>query len=281
MMTEAELLNAEDGSASGPPSKAVYGCSKFAKLAIAASVFCSVVALGLVHARLTGGSGMMKVDSEPAIVELLSGWQQEVLDLHNDYRSAHAAPALTWNTALASKAQSCLSKNHGPPPNWVLKHCSSGENIAGVNQWYDHKAGVKMWYDEIAHTSGGDGAVTSFGMNTGHYTQVVWKSTTKIGCAKKSDIMICNYAPPGNMQGAFEQNVIPLSKADSSGSAPDGGSCKDKTLPNGDDWHDSDGQMYHCNWYKKATRCYDHGHSHAYKGMTAKDACCECGGGAR
>ena len=40
----------------------------------------------------------------------------------------------------------------------------------------------------------------------GHYTQVVWKSTTEVGCGtavcgNKAQIWVCRYAPSGNMAG--------------------------------------------------------------------------------
>ncbi len=39
----------------------------------------------------------------------------------------------------------------------------------------------------------------------GHYTQIVWKTTKKVGCAKiicdEMDVWVCNYDPPGNWIG--------------------------------------------------------------------------------
>ena len=36
----------------------------------------------------------------------------------------------------------------------------------------------------------------------GHYTQMVWKSTTDVGCATATgnnyDVLVCRYNPPGN-----------------------------------------------------------------------------------
>jgi hypothetical protein len=40
------------------------------------------------------------------------------------------------------------------------------------------------------------------GSLVGHYTQVVWRDTTEVGCglatANGNDILVCNYNPPGN-----------------------------------------------------------------------------------
>ncbi|MBV9992478.1 MAG: hypothetical protein JOZ72_14450 [Alphaproteobacteria bacterium] len=39
----------------------------------------------------------------------------------------------------------------------------------------------------------------------GHYTQIVWRETTKLGCATASskdwDVLVCRYSPPGNTIG--------------------------------------------------------------------------------
>src|SRR3979409_941582 len=55
----------------------------------------------------------------------------------------------------------------------------------------------------------------------GHFTQVVWKSTTKLGCAKNTcslggvsgTLWACEYDPPGNDPSVVGQNVLkPVAK---------------------------------------------------------------------
>ena len=54
-----------------------------------------------------------------------------------------------------------------------------------------------------------------FSSGTADFTQVVWKNTTKLGCAaskaKKNIniIVVCNYNRPGNYLGGYEENVFP------------------------------------------------------------------------
>lgn len=40
----------------------------------------------------------------------------------------------------------------------------------------------------------------------GHFTQVVWWNTARLGCGKATgadgnDVVVCNYDPPGNFDG--------------------------------------------------------------------------------
>ena len=72
---------------------------------------------------------------------------------------------------------------------------------------------VKSWYDEIEmyHYDR-----PKFSHETGHFTQVVWRSTTKLGCAMAKShgprggvYLTCNYDPYGNLEGAFRENVLP------------------------------------------------------------------------
>jgi hypothetical protein len=55
---------------------------------------------------------------------------------------------------------------------------------------------------------------------TGHFTQIIWKSTTKVGCARcggkgskwYETYVVCDYMPPGNIVANnnfyFKQNVL-------------------------------------------------------------------------
>lgn len=54
-----------------------------------------------------------------------------------------------------------------------------------------------------------------FSEATGHFTQLVWEGTTKVGCgavkcntdSAKGWFFVCEYDPPGNVVGAFRENV--------------------------------------------------------------------------
>ena len=47
---------------------------------------------------------------------------------------------------------------------------------------------------------------------TGHFTQIIWKGTTKVGAAvvKRGNIVVvvARYTPAGNFMGRFKQNVL-------------------------------------------------------------------------
>lgn len=64
---------------------------------------------------------------------------------------------------------------------------------------------VAMWVAEAPQYSG------SYSPATGHWTQVVWKSTTAVGCGAArcsfGSFVVCRYSPPGNVMGQFAQNV--------------------------------------------------------------------------
>jgi hypothetical protein len=68
------------------------------------------------------------------------------------------------------------------------------------------------WYNEVYQY---DFAHGDFSPNTGHYTQLVWKSTERLGAgiAYNSDrtkvYIAAQYSPPGNYLGQFQVNVFP------------------------------------------------------------------------
>ena len=72
---------------------------------------------------------------------------------------------------------------------------------------------VDSWYSEIErYVFCGNGRSPG----TGHFTQVVWADTRCLGvglASKDGKVMVvCNYDPPGNMIGAYQDNVLPASQ---------------------------------------------------------------------
>ena len=76
---------------------------------------------------------------------------------------------------------------------------------------------VKSWYDEIKDFdfNAPDDQRRSPIHKVGHFTQVVWKGSQKVGCAQAAAIggnrggvyTVCNYEPAGNYLREFGKNV--------------------------------------------------------------------------
>lgn len=148
--------------------------------------------------------------TSPATASSVPSEMKDLLRTHNIYRCMHNVPAMTWEPEIQKLAQAWADYlprvgklMHGGmdqyPPGRLGQNLAYGANDAGS---------VKMWYDEIQYTN--NGLVNSFGSKTGHYTQVVWKESTKLGCGKISRmrLVVCDYFPAGNMRGQFTQNVL-------------------------------------------------------------------------
>jgi uncharacterized protein YkwD len=132
---------------------------------------------------------------------------------HNQVRARHCAPPLRWSAPLASSAQRWANtlRDRG----CALGHSggSHGENLAAATAgMLDAAAVVGMWYDEGKRYSFRSGG---FSMKTGHFTQVVWRDTKEVGCGRSEcnglDVWICQYDPPGNVEGQYRENVLPTS----------------------------------------------------------------------
>ncbi|KAL1468882.1 hypothetical protein MTO96_041196 [Rhipicephalus appendiculatus] len=72
---------------------------------------------------------------------------------------------------------------------------------------------VESWYSEISDYRW-DGSTPDVDA-VGHFTQLIWKETTSMGCAQARGptnkiLVVANYAPPGNVVGKFAACVPPL-----------------------------------------------------------------------
>jgi uncharacterized protein YkwD len=137
----------------------------------------------------------------------------DTLAAHNKLRAKHCAPPLTWSAEVASVAsgwarrlrdKDCAFKHNPRTP--------YGENLSFFSPvgLLDGPGVVRDWYDEVSMY---DFSRPGFDMRTGHFTQVVWKDTRRLGCGAAlcggGEVWVCSYSPPGNYRGDFEQNVLP------------------------------------------------------------------------
>jgi len=129
-----------------------------------------------------------------------------------------ALPALGWSDAAATVAQAWASGcrfQHNPGRG--ADGTPRGENIAAyapAGQAAATPAGVvKSWGGEWSAFDYAANACAS-GQVCGHYTQLVWRGTTRVGCARATcsvnspfsgaptwDFFVCDYEPPGNWSG--------------------------------------------------------------------------------
>jgi pathogenesis-related protein 1 len=133
---------------------------------------------------------------------------------HNKLRAQENAslPNLTWDATVADYAlrkvtflansNNCTMSHTAGPTN-----PGYGENLAWSSaSSYTAVAATNAWYDEKPNYTYSTNTCAS-GKVCGHYTQVVWKNSTKIGCAGVvcsnggGIIYGCNYDPPGNYSG--------------------------------------------------------------------------------
>ena len=136
--------------------------------------------------------------------------ESDAVAAHNTYRAAVKVPDIAWSAALAEHAEvhaKRLAKEH------QFYHSKDrhgeGENLwMGTHGFYTYKQMVDSWGSEKKFFKYGTfpGVSTSGKWSdVGHYTQVIWKNTTEVGCALATgggnDYFVCRYSPPGNYMG--------------------------------------------------------------------------------
>jgi pathogenesis-related protein 1 len=130
-----------------------------------------------------------------------------IVDAHNAVRANVAPPAnpplppLTWNPAAAAVAAEWASGcvfGHNPE----LGQLMLGENVFMTSGTATPEQVVGLWASEVADY---DYASNSCSDVCGHYTQIVWRDTTSVGCGvatcPQGEIWVCDYSPPGNYVG--------------------------------------------------------------------------------
>ncbi|TMW83072.1 hypothetical protein EJD97_003069, partial [Solanum chilense] len=158
--------------------------------------------------------------TEAVVVPQFDWVQQEFLKSHNDLRSSVGVPHLQWDANLAAFSQSwanqrkqqCDYRHHSTSPYgenifWELYRQNTATSI--VQKWF----GEKQFFNHATNQC--DCQPERAGCECGHYLNVIWRSTTKVGCSgfvycddQKGAIVVCSYDPIGNVKGVNPLNPV-------------------------------------------------------------------------
>jgi hypothetical protein len=151
--------------------------------------------------------------AQPAPQGATGAIAQRILAAHNLQRAAVGAPPLQWDAMLAEHAAAYgpeLARLHHLVHSPREGRPGERENLAMA--WHDTlspEALVDMWSRERRLLAPGSylfpgTSRTGNWQDIAHYTQMVWPTTTHVGCAiypADWDYLICRYSPPGNKDG--------------------------------------------------------------------------------
>ena len=137
-----------------------------------------------------------------------------ILAVHDAERAAVGVPRLVWDGRLAAGATRwarVLARSNqlmheadvtgdraGPGENLWMGTRGAWSPTQMVRAWAEEKRSFRRGVFPDVRRRGGDGMV-------GHYTQMVWRDTDRIGCGLASgptmDVLVCRYETPGNVYG--------------------------------------------------------------------------------
>jgi hypothetical protein len=152
---------------------------------------------------LAGAAG-----AEAIIVSEPEDFAVRVLALHNKARADVGVPPLAWDEALADEARLHAAAmageglfRHGKAP----KLEGQGENLfMGTAGAYTIDEMIGAWTRERTLLRGPGEWLASFPA-VGHYTQMVWRTTSRLGCAmarnRSDEYLVCRYQRVGNVRG--------------------------------------------------------------------------------
>jgi hypothetical protein len=138
-----------------------------------------------------------------------------VLGAHNEARGRFGVPALAWSDQLAAEAQGHAS-HMAQTGIYGHDQTQGRRKKQGENLWrgqrgvfsYDTMVGVMV--EEARDFQPGvfpNVSRTGDWSQVAHFTQIIWPTTTEVGCALASsattDYFVCRYAPTGNKDGLY------------------------------------------------------------------------------
>ncbi|KAJ1287636.1 hypothetical protein BS78_02G025800 [Paspalum vaginatum] len=173
--------------------------SKAARLALALAVAAAAAATAI--AVPPRGAAAQKQNYERGFVML-----------HNLARAEVGVGPVSWDDKVAAYAQSYAAKRQGDcavlssggPYGENLYTAARGSAGGNASEAVASWVAEKQYYDHETNAC----SAPAGDSGCGHYTQVVWRDSTAIGCARvfcdnnAGVFIVCSYNPPGNVVGS-------------------------------------------------------------------------------
>lgn len=155
--------------------------------------------------------GVGPVEWSPEVAAFAQQWADHIAATgkfeHRPYASLPPTEASTETPAAESPSTNSAADAARDLPKQIY-----GENLAmSSSRNYSPTDGARGWYAEKKDYEPGTPIPTDFSkFKAGHYTQLVWSKTKKIGAGKAVvqtgdfagwTVIVCNYDPPGNWEG--------------------------------------------------------------------------------
>ena len=155
---------------------------------------------------------LLSLIAAPLLSGMSAGVEERLLARHNDERATRGLPPLVWDQALVRTARGWADHlaatgafYHAPE----RPRAPEGENLwAGTRGRFSPEAMVDAWVREKRYYKPGifpDNSTTGRVADVGHYTQLMWRATRRVGCAvatgAREDVLVCRYAEAGNYRG--------------------------------------------------------------------------------
>lgn len=150
---------------------------------------------------------------------------------HNELRQKYNSPPLSYSDALEKAAEKWAKELQSQ--NCQMQHSmgETGENLYWASPYITirtdanntktrtnslqnitDKQVVQAWYDEVKWYNYDTNSCRT-GQMCGHYTQLIWNTTSTLGCAAMacndaSQIWVCEYDPPGNINMRYPDGTL-------------------------------------------------------------------------
>ena len=144
----------------------------------------------------------------------LTSLDTRLLAAHNRERADFGLPPLAWDAVLAADAAAWGEQLAAAGELEHVEGDPEDEDPQGENLWlgtrgaFTPESMVGLWIEEKKHFRPGifpDNSRTGRFEDVGHYTQLMWRDTGKVGCAlapgEAYEVLVCRYRQAGNVEG--------------------------------------------------------------------------------